>query len=150
MGKKSNRTAFNFNKQILSAELGAFIFALVFAFASNLFFQNPSIISLFVIAGSVIGAAVFWIGTRVIDNSKHEDYSVKELLRDMSYFTPVAFVLTWILYYPSLYFLTNIFLRNDHRIFFSVVFAQAIACCLFLAGINIYRYSLIRFFGKHL
>ncbi len=145
-----SKSAFNFNKQILLAELGALIFAFLSAFIASNFFTGEAVISKFALGGTIFGAALFWISSRFIDNSRNNDYTSKDLLADMSYFTPVAFVLTMTIYYPPLYFLTKLFLGQYHTVLFSVVFAQTIACCLFLIGINIYRYALIKFFDKHI
>ncbi|MEK6945545.1 MAG: hypothetical protein AABW63_02015 [Nanoarchaeota archaeon] len=145
-----DRSFIDFNKELFFAEVGATLGTPLFAFLVSRFSHNVSTISASAVLGGIFGSAVLWIVTRVYDKNKTRRYSVKNFANDVLYFTPVAFLVSVLFYYPTIFFLSRHFIRLDHRVFTSVVFSQLIAFCLFVTFMNIYRYLLYTKTGKEL
>jgi len=99
--------------------------------------------------GSILGSSL-WLAVRVYDTTHKDNFSAKNILEDISYFTPVAFLLSCIIYYPVLYFLFRNFLRQHFIVLSSVFISQIIAFAVWLFAFNIYRYILMKKFGKML
>lgn len=160
-----DRSTFDFNKEILFGELGALLGAPLLSFivaglitspniSSFVVADNPakipSIISSFAVIGAILGAAVFWLLMRAYDEKKRKELSLKHLASDISYFTPGAFVLTLLVYYPLLFLISKHLLNQDYRVLSSVILSQFVAFSLFLISINIYRRFIWKYFGKKL
>jgi len=142
------RTTWAFNKEIIFGEIGAFLGVPLFSFIASQLTKQTSIISASAVGGSIIGAVIFYLSMRIYDRKKQENYGKKELFNDLSYFTPVALMLTLLVYYPILYFVSNYLLNKNTNLFLSVIPSQLIAFAVFLVAINIYRFILIKYFGK--
>ncbi|MEX0921010.1 MAG: hypothetical protein WDZ62_01985 [Candidatus Pacearchaeota archaeon] len=142
------KSTFNFNKQLLFAELGAFICAPLVAYLISYFFEEPKIISSAAIVGAVLGGSLFWLSMRAHDRKFKGKVSSKRLINDIMYFTPAAFMGTVLVYYPSVYFISKYLLTSNGDIFSSVFSSQIMAFTLFLCYINIYRYFLAKITGK--
>lgn len=138
----------NFNKEIIFGEVGSVLGAPLFAFTFSKFTNNPGTIAFSAVVGGIIGMAIFWLYTRIID--KGNRYSLKRLANDVKYFTPAAFIIAVIIYHPTLFFVSKSFLLENHKVLYSVIFAQIAAFLFFLAGMNIYRYFLYKIVGKKL
>jgi len=138
----------NFNKEIIFGEVGSVLGAPLFAFILSRFVKEPDFISGSAVAGGIIGMAVFWLYTRITD--KGEGYSLRKLADDIKYFTPAAFIIALLFYYPTVFFVSKSFLTNHHRVLYSVIVAQIAAFLFFLLGMNIYRYFLDKIIGKKL
>lgn len=145
-----NKKTFNFNKQLLIGEIGAVICAPLVSYIFSLFTQKSSIISASAVGGSIFGAAIFWLATKIYDKKKEKKFSTPNLAKDIAYFTPAAFLLTLLLYYPTLYLLSHYLLLQGDKVLLSVIPSQIIAFLLFLVGINLYRLLLYKFLGKQL
>ena len=144
------KAIFDFNKQILFAEIGAFAGAPLFAtFASYLTNSNDFIAYLSVI-GAIVGSVILWIATRVYDKRRAGAYALNSLAKDIMYFTPAAFILAMSIYYPSIFYLSRYLFSETGMILSSVIVSQSIAFIAFLTAMNIYRYGLILLVGKHL
>jgi len=143
-------STFNFNKQILFGELGALISTPLISFIVSRFTSTPNIISSFAVGGAIFGACVFWLLMRVYDEKTTKGIPVKHIASDISYFTPGAFALAMLVYYPSLYLGSKYLLVGDYGVLSSVILSQAIAFSLFLIAVNIYRYFIWKYFGKKL
>jgi hypothetical protein len=140
----------NFNKEILFGEIGALVLAPLSSYIASLFIDNSKIISFAAVIGALLGASVFWISMRIYHQNKIKKYKIKGLASDIAYFTPAAFLMTLLIYYPTLYFLSNYLLKEGRGIFNSIIPAQIIAFTLFLIGINLYRKILLSHFGRKL
>ena len=68
----------------------------------------------------------------------------------MSYFTPGALVLGFLVYDPAIFFASHHLLVGGGGVGHSVILAQLFAFTLFLAGMNGYRALLLRVGGKRL
>lgn len=143
-----SRDAIDFNKEILFGEIGALIGAQLVSHISKGMAASDRTISFFVVIGSIIGAAIFWLATRIYDQERDHEFTTKGLMNDIAYFTPVAFILTLILYYPTLYFFSEYLLSHYTGLAILVIMAQSIAFLLLLAGLNFYRYLLFKYKGK--
>lgn len=150
MRMKISKDAVDFNKELLFGELGAIIGAQISSYICSKISSSISVISAFTVIGAIIGAAVFFLSLRIYYKIKNKDFSRRKLVGDLLYFTPVAFILTSIIYYPSLFFFEKYFLTHQYRIAFSTFVSQALAYLFFLISINIYRYILLKTTGKNL
>lgn len=144
------QSTIDFNKELLFGEIGAVVGAQVFSLAASLKFTSAGILSFTSVLGAIIGAALFFLSARIYYKKINKQFSTKKLEEDLLYFTPVAFILTLLVYYPSLYFINKYFLASNIEIILSTFISQASAFFLFLAAINIYRYLLIKLAGKEL
>jgi hypothetical protein len=140
----------DFNKELLFAEIGSVIFAPSIAFIVSRFTSAPNTISSFAVIGALLGSCLFWLITRIYDQKKIHNFTAKKLFRDLLYFTPVAFIIAMLIYYPSLFLTSRYFLRQGDRAIYAVIGAQAIAFLAFLAAVNFYKYFLFRTIGKKL
>ena len=143
-------STFDFNKEIIIGEIGALIFIPLFSFIASLFTSSVNIISSMTIVGSIVGASIFWISTRIYDEKRIDIYSLSRIIKDVEYFTPAAFILTSLIYYPLIFAFSHYFLNKQDQVVYSVLGAQAIAFALFLAAINIYRFYLWKLAGKRI
>lgn len=146
----SHRDLIDFNKQILFGEVGSLLGAQLCVVISYLFTNTPGEISWFAVAGSLIGAVVFWLVVRIRDERRKKRFSLKKLGGDVAVYTPAAVVLVVVVYQPALYFLTRFFLDYGVQRVVSSSIAQLLSFLLFLILINGYRLLLIRFFKKSL
>ncbi len=145
-----SKEAFDFNKELLFGEVGALIGAQTFSYIASHLTDSVNLISYSTVLGAILAAALFWVSIRVYDEKKRKELSRKKFTEDLAYFTPVAFILTSIIYYPSLFFISRYFLEHKDKVVYSVFLSQLIAFSLFLIAINIYRHILLKWFGKKL
>lgn len=139
---------FSFNKELVLGESGALISAPLVSDLVAHFTSHARLISLSAVIGGVLGAAVFWLAARAYDKEKAKSLSLKGLASDVLYFTPVAFLLAVLVYYPTLYLLSDELLGDRYHVLPAVIAAQLTAFSLFLICINIYRYLLAKVRGK--
>lgn len=144
------RSTFDFNKELIFGEVGAMICAPLSAFIASKFTNTTDIISSIAVAGSILGACIFWIAMRISDQKKRHMLSKNKFIKDIELFTPVAFVLTLLIYYPSLFLISKYLLTQGNKVISSVIGSQLIAFATFLAAINIYRIILIKLYNKEL
>lgn len=145
-----SKEVIDFNKELLFGEVGAMIGAQIFSYIASHLTISASLISYSSVLGAISVAALFWVSIRVYDKKKRKELSRKKFTEDLAYFTPVAFILTSIIYYPSLFFISRYFLEHKDKVIYSVLLSQLIAFSLFLIAINIYRHILLKWFGKKL
>ena len=148
MEKINRKNTINFNKELVFGEMGAIIGAPLFAFAISNFTNVVKYISFSAVLGSILVQALFWLSRRVYDKKTEKGYSVKNLGEDIIYFTPVAFLVALFFYYPILFFASEHFMRDNHRVVYSVISAQLFAFFAFLSLMNLYRYLLAKYYGK--
>lgn len=144
------KTAWDFNKEILFGEIGAVAGAFLVSYLTSQFTKVASTISTSAVIGAVAGASVFWLIMRQYDQKRNKTYSTKHLANDIAYFTPVAVLLTLAVYYPALFLISQYLLTHNYNVVFSVVPSQIVAFSMFLISINIYRYFLLKYHGKRL
>jgi hypothetical protein len=138
-----------FNRELIFSEVGAITCAPLTSWIVSQFANTPSTISASAVIGASVGAAIIWISTRMYHKQKRGDASLKSFASDMAYFTPVAFLLTLLIYNPVLFFASKTLLEDAHGLFTSVILSQLAAYSLFMISINCYRLILI-YFGKRI
>jgi len=137
-----NKPLVNFNKEILAGEIGALISAPLGGLIASLFTLNSSYISAIAVLSSLAGASLFWIMMRAYDEKRTNVFTMQHLATDIGYFTPGAFILALVVYYPSLFLMSRHLLTQDYRVVSSVILSQAIAFTIYLVAMNVYRYLL--------
>jgi len=143
-----NKLTFDFNKEILFGEVGALIGAPLSAFLISKITVSTHLVSSFAVGGAIAGASIFWLFMRIYDKEQEKRFSFRSLESDISYFTPAAFLLTVLVYYPVLFLLSKHLLTQDYKVVSSIIISQVVAFSLFLTSINVYRYILKKFYGK--
>lgn len=143
-------STFDFNKELIFGEAGAILGAPLAASIASKYTAVAGDISSVAVVGAVVGAAICFLGMRIFDEKRNKNLSIKDLAGDLAYFTPVAFVLTLLVYYPLLFFISRHFLAQGDRVVYTILGSQLVAFAYFLLAINIYRALLIRYVGKRL
>ncbi len=128
-----------FNKQILYGELGGFFGVQIAAIVGRSFTTNSNLISWYVLIGSFIGGTLFFLTAKINQEKKENRFSGKQLIKELSYFTPVAGTLQLLVYLPILKISTYFFLKENFFVSFAAFFSQIFAFLAFLFLLNIYR-----------
>jgi hypothetical protein len=144
------KSTLEFNREILFGECGALLAANPTAQLVSRFTSSPALISGSAVAGTLAGGALFWLGARIYDKTRRESFDRRAIARDIGYFTPAALVLGFVVYDPSIYFVSHHLLGKGDRVLLSVLVGQVVAFSLFLACMNVYRALLLRYLGARL
>ena len=147
---KLNSRVIEFNKEIFIGEIGAIIGAVVIGFFGSLILRNGKFISFATLFGSILGSSIFWLSARMHDEKNYHRFSVGKFARDITLFTPIAFLISICFSYPTVLFMTNFVFRKDHISFLSSFVGELCGFCVFLIFINIYRVVLDHYFNKKL
>ncbi len=145
-----SKSFINFNKEILSGELGAFLGAQTMGLVIKHINLNKSQISFLVVLGAILGSALFYLPMRIFHQKKKDNFSVTNFSKDIVLYSMAAILLTVSVYYPTLFFLERYLLRFVKEVNLSILLAQTIAFLMFLIFINIYRFILKKYFHKEL
>ena len=145
-----NGDFWDFNKQIVLGEIGALIGIQVFLFFGSLLTSEPSTLGFVAVAGSLAGAAGFWLITRILDEKRKKRLTTKSLASDIAYYTPAAVITVILVYLPLLKWLTQSFVEYGWFSNLAGIIAQIVAFFAFLVIINFYRVALIKWFKKSL
>lgn len=145
---KLNKRILDFNKEILIGEFGALIGAPLFGFLGSLISRSPNFISIATVIGSIFGACISWLAARIYDEKKNKRLSVKKFTKDISLYTPVAFLISVLASYPTVVFVTHSLFIKEHISFLSSFIGELSGFVVFLVLINSYRYILSHFFNK--
>ncbi|MCL5730154.1 MAG: hypothetical protein M1165_01130 [Candidatus Pacearchaeota archaeon] len=143
-----NRRVIDFNKEILIGEIGAILGAPIFGFISSFILKNPLFISFATLGGSIVGGSVSWLTTRIYDEKKYREFSRKKFTKDLSLFTPVAFLISILASYPTVLFVTKTMFSENHSPFFSSLAGELSGFAIFLILINTYRFVMNHSFNK--
>ena len=146
--RKLRPSVINFNKEILFGEVGALICAPLISYFISFFSSDPNIISLTAVIGALIGSIIFWLASRIYNQKKQYGFFIEDLVKDIAYFTPFAFLCSILVYYPTLFLFSNRLLIHGENVFSSVIVAQIIAFAFFLLVMNLYRHFLEKINGK--
>ncbi len=144
---KLKREFLEFNKEILIGEIGAIIGAPFFGHATSYVTASPDVISGMAVLGAILGGGVLFLSTKAHHKHRRNRLSLKNIFRDLAYFTPAAFLTTFLVSYPILFFLSR-HLQNYLPAFASVLVSEIAAFLLFLIIINLYRLLLAKHTGK--
>ena len=142
---------FEFNKEIIFGEIGAIFGSALGSYFSFLITHNEKLIPTFTVIGSMIGSITFFISTKIYNKRKRKELSLKNLVHDLAYYTPVAAPLRIFMGYPLLYLFTRYLVRNTNMgAFLSGALGEFLSFLIFLFLINVYRIILFRFFKKRI
>ncbi len=142
------RTFLQFNKEIFTGEITGWISSPLTAYIVSQFTKSATIISLSAIIGGLIGASVLWLSMHIHNRRKNGRFTFRQLVSDITYFSPVAFLLGLFVYNPTVYFISHYLLDEGEIVVTSIISSQLVAFTLFLIAINTYRYLLHKFAGK--
>jgi hypothetical protein len=148
-GSQTRRALLEFNLQIMVSELGALLGAPIGGHVASANHGTTTVISAATVAGAIVGAAIMYLSLRAYHKHREGTLTGVRFVSDMVHFTPAAFLLTLLLYYPTLFFLSRA-LQANHTVLFSVVCSQLVAFALFLIGINVYWQVLRKYTGREL
>lgn len=144
-----HRQIIDFNKEILTGEIGALLCAPLFGFIGSVIIRNPTFIAFFTLFGSVIGGSIFWASMRIYDQKKRNEFSLKRFTKGISFYTPVAFLISLLAAYPTVFFVTRSISNSHLHIYFlSSLAGELSGFIVFLILINCYRYVLEHHFNK--
>ena len=143
------RRVVDFNREIVTGEIGALVCAPIFGLIGSFILRNPTFIALFTLFGSVMGGSVFWAVMRIHDQKKRNEFSIKRFASGVSIFTPVAFLISVAAVYPTVFLVTRAISKTNFHVYFLNSLAGEISgFMVFLILINGYRYVLERSFNK--
>jgi membrane protein YqaA with SNARE-associated domain len=143
-----NKRVIDFNKEILIGEIGALVCASIFGFIGSLISKSPNFISIATVIGSAFGGCVSWLITRIYDEKKYKTFSVKKLTKDISFYTPIAFLIAVLVSYPIIILVTHSLFIKEHISYLSSFLGELSGFGVFLILINTYRYILSRFLNR--
>ncbi len=147
---KLSKSFFHFNKEILSGELGAFLGAQTAGLIIHDFEFSKNLTSALVVAGAVVGSTVFYLPMRLFHQKKRKNFSVSGFSKGVALYSVAAVSLTFLVYYPTLFFGQKLFSHFVNNINLAILLAQTLAFGSFLLFINIYRLILKIYFKKEL
>ena len=138
-----------FNKELIFGESGALLFAPLFGLLSSFIHNTPHFISSFTLLGSILGGSTIWAITRIHDEKKYGKFSIKKFGSDLSFYTPIAILISISVVYPTIFFVTSIIVRK-HIPYVSSLIGELSGFTVFLFLINGYRYLLKQTLNKEL
>lgn|GEM_PF-987414 len=145
---KNNKGRFlDFNKEIISGEIGALLGSSLGSYLSSLIL-NESLVPAFAVAGSILGSTLLFLSTKIYNKKKRKELSFRNIFNDLKYYTPAAATLRISAGYPLLYLFTKYFVSIGVSALYSGALGEFFSFLIFLFLINIYRIVLFRFFKR--
>jgi hypothetical protein len=144
------QSTFNFNRELLLGEICALVMANVVAPTAAHFSRDARVISTGAVVGTLIGGGLGWLVARIHDQRRAKTYSARAIASDVAYFTPAAIAFGLGVYDPAIYLISHWFLVRGDGVIISVVVGQIVAFGLFAVGLNLYRFALLKLWGKSL
>jgi uncharacterized membrane protein YeaQ/YmgE (transglycosylase-associated protein family) len=148
--KKIDTKFFDFNKEIIFGEIGALSGSALGSYLSFLISGNEKLIPTFSVVGSMLGSTILYLSTKIYDKIKRKEFSIKNLISDLLYYTPIAAPLRIFIGYPLLYLFTRYFVKNGVGAFYSGALGEFLSFLIFLVMINAYRFILYRISKKRI
>ncbi len=148
--KKKEGRFFDFNKEILSGEIGALLGSALGSYLYFLISKDESLIPTFAVVGSIAGSTILFLLAKIYNKKKREELSFRNIFNDLKYYTPMAAALRVTTGYPLLYFFTDLFVKIKVWAFYAGAFGEFLSFLVFLVLMNIYRIILFRFFRKRI
>ncbi|VVB70506.1 Uncharacterised protein [uncultured archaeon] len=145
-----SQATIDFNKELIFGEIGSFIGAAILSYSSTALNFTPNMISLSAVVGSISGSTIFFLSMRVYDKTRKNDFTTRKFAEDLAYFTPAAFVIACLSYYPIIFFMSRYFIENQIYGLISVVASQLVGFIVVLILLNVYREILIKTIRKTL
>jgi uncharacterized membrane protein YeaQ/YmgE (transglycosylase-associated protein family) len=147
---KLNKRVLDFNKEVLIGEVGAIVGATLFGFLGSLISRSPNFIPIATLVGSIFGGTISMLMARIRDEKKYKTFSTKKLVRDITLYTPAAFLIAGLVSYPVLILVTHSLFVKEHISYLSSFIGELSSFLVFLIIINIYRYALSHLLNKEL
>ena len=145
--KQDNRFI-DFNKEILIGEIGALLGAVLLGFLAFYIHKNPNWVSTLTLLGSITGGSASWWITRIYDEKRRNEFSIKKLGKDLSVYTPVAILIALFISFPTVFFVTHAISARIRFDFLGSLAGELSGFVLFLLLMNGYRYLLKHSFNK--
>lgn len=140
----------DFNKEILSGQVGSFVGAQVAALAGTITSATPKTTSFLIVGGSAIFSLMPWLIIKFHDEEqiyKRVKKSLKNLFRDAEYLLP-AFIILGICGYFILFYLSKYLIENSFNSNAAAIIAQFCAIIFFVGLLNLYRIFVYKFFKR--
>lgn len=150
MKKRKEGGFFYFNDEIIFGWIGSIFGSAFGAYLSFLIFKDDKLIPAFSVAGSIVGNTILFLSVKIHHKIKKKEFSIRNLVHDLEYYTPVAAPISIFIGYPALYFLTRFFIKSGLGSFYSGALGAVLAFLIFLTLINIYRIILFHVFKKRI
>jgi hypothetical protein len=147
---KLNKRVIDFNKEIIIGEIGALLGASLFGFLGSLISRSPNFIPIATVIGSIFGGCISWLAARIYYEKKNKRFSAKKFAKDVSFYTPVAFLISVLIAYPTVILVTHSLFIKDNIPSLSSFIGELSGFIVFLTLINLYRYILSRYLNKRL
>jgi hypothetical protein len=87
---------------------------------------------------------------RIHYEKKYKRFSTKKLVRDITLYSPAAFLIAGLVSYPVLLLVTKSLFVIEHISYLSSFIGELAGFLVFLIIINIYRYALSHILNKEL
>jgi len=145
--KLDSRTI-DFNKEILFGEIGALTGAVLLGVVAFFIHKNPNWVSTLTLLGSIAGGSIFWWITRIYDEKRRNEFSIKKLGKDLSLYTPVAILIALLISFPTVFFVTHAISAKIRFDFLGSLVGELSGFILFVVLMNAYRYILKRKFNR--
>lgn len=140
----------DFNREVISGEIGALLGSAFGSYLSFFISGNEKLIPSFSVVGSMLGSTTLYLSAKIYNKIKRKEFSFRNLVHDLIYYTPVAAPLRIFIGYPLLYFFTRYFVRNGIGAFYSGALGEFLSFLAFLLMINIYRLILAGVFKRRI
>jgi len=151
MIRKQKRGRFlDFNDEIILGEVGALIGSASGSYLSFLISKDDKLSPAFSVVGSIILGGILFLSEKIHDKMKRKEFSIKNLIHDLSYYTPAAAPVSIFIGYPMLYLLTGFFIGKGLNPFYSGALGAFLSFLVFLVIMNIYRTVLLHVFKKRI
>jgi len=145
-----NKRFVDFNKEIISGEIGAILGAALGGFVAVYIAHTRNTISFFVLLFSILSASTFFILTKIRNQKKEGIFSIKNIFKEIAYYSPVACLFGVFVGYPFLFLLTKHFLKVGFHPYSAGIISEFTVFLFFLFSINIYRFVLLRVFNREI
>jgi len=145
-----DRNFSDFNKEILYGEVGAILGAGIVSLTAAHLTSSRTIIAQFAVIGSMTGGSILFLLKKIRNKIRRKEPVFKSTIYDLKYFTPASAIIIFGICYPLLYYLTKYLVKGGLETFIAGSVSEMAAFSVFICLINIYRFSLIKFFQKNI
>ncbi len=148
--QEKRKRFFEFNDEIIFGEIGSVFGSALGGQLSFLITKTASLSPILSVAGSFIGSTTLFLSSKIYYKIKRKEMSLRNLIHDLEYYTPIAAPISIFIGYPALYFITRFFIQKGLGTFYSGALGAVLAFLIFWTLINAYRVILFHFFKKRI
>jgi hypothetical protein len=145
---KLSQRFIDYNKQLVFGEIGALVGMPLFPFITSRLTQDPAIISFSAVVGALVAGSVFWLIVKVYDEKRRGAHSWWHLADQVAWFSPAAFLLSVLVYQPTLFFAARSLIIGGTFVVLAALASQLLAFAIYLVAMNVYRLALHRITGR--